>query len=409
MLGRHFGLEFVWVDSEDEAEVNLDVLASSIAHNTAFYAACAEKPWPRLPWQKWLNADGYIMGLENKPDHVATIFFKLNCLQEMGCDAMDRYGRFPFSASWQAALGLAEKDVVSSHFFDLATLCGLPTTGGPANAPSAIFLSHDIDWMHNAWKHDGKWALRNGRLDVLASLVIGQFFAQPHWFNIDKIMDMHTERGLISTFFWLVHKGDSEIAGIKNADYDVTKPRKHRILSRVQGRGFANGLHKAVAATSHREELARLGMPVLANRNHYLHFTLPLHWAEIEAAGIMLDASLGFAETIGHRNGYSLPFSPFNFATGYAYKFLSVPLQVMDNTFLSYKNIEAKKVAGATIEFMEAHKKGALISLLWHNNFLSQYSFREYRNAYETILSHIVEEKMETLLPEEIMARYGHD
>ena len=407
VLGRHFGLHFVWVGNAEEAEINLDSLAASQSHCPAFYGACGQQPWPRMPWQKWLDPSGYIVGDGGKPDLVATIFYKLNCLQEMGCAAVDGYDRFPFAASWQAAMGLAEVDVVSGHLQDLAQICGLPTGGGPANAASTVFLSHDIDWMHNAWKHDGKWALRRGRIDILARLVICQYFARPHWFNTDRIMDMHSERGLISTFFWLVQKGDSEIVGIKNADYDITKPNKHRILSRVQGRGFANGLHKAVAPTTHREELARLGTPVVANRNHYLHLHLPSHWEAIEAAGIAVDASLGFAEAMGHRNGYGLPFSPYNFATGRAYSLVSVPLQVMDNTFLSYRNLPSTKVASATIQFLEGHKKGAVISLLWHNNFLSDHSFRGYKKAYETILDYIEEQKMETLLPQQLVSRFG--
>ncbi|MBK9566004.1 MAG: hypothetical protein IPO37_12730 [Saprospiraceae bacterium] len=70
----------------------------------------------------------------------------------------------------------------------------------------------------------------------------------------------------------------------------------------------ANGLHKSSLDYNFITELDHLGFETDRNRFHYLKFSLPDGFDQLESSKIKYDFSLGFPNQIGYRNNFGLPF-----------------------------------------------------------------------------------------------------
>ncbi len=136
-------------------------------------------------------------------------------------------------------------------------------------------------------------------------------------------------------------------------------------------------------------------------------FNVPAAWDHLQESSIMLDASLGFAERFGFRNGYGLPFRPYNLKTDLQYDFIEVPLNVMDGTFYKYMNIPVDKTADLIINFLEKNKLNSIVSILWHNTFFTNYKYKGYLDEYKKILTYILESNLKSVSPQEIINEYG--
>lgn len=341
-----------------------------------------------------------------QPDWLGTAFYLINACQEFvsasspGSAVGDRYGRFPYEDSLQFKFGVVGKNLVQNCFDNF--VAEHPTLGLSATVDrrTRVFLSHDIDTIYGSFLQDGLWALKRGRLDIVLKLVMNEILRRPHWKNMDFISQLHTDHGLKSTFFWLATERVGE-NGVKNADYALRK--EPNILRPVASKG----LHKSCDSSTFKEELAMLPFETTYNRYHFLKFDLPNAWNDLEDAGISLDASLGFADHYGFRNNYGLPFQPYNFATQEAYRFLEVPLNVMDGTFHKYMKVPVAETASMMIAFLEQHKANAIISILWHNTFFTRYKYGGYLNEYQKVLRYLIENQIPSITPEEMLTEFA--
>lgn len=390
-LACNRGVDWVETDSAEQADITLDGSRLPLAEN--FYRDVEAGLFQH---RHHFTDRPLILTDEGRPDLFATAFYMLNCLQEYSASGedLDSYGRFRYEASWQHRFGLIEENVVQGLFDGVAAELKLPTSFGLGMQPSQVHLSHDMDLVNNGWIQDGKWALRHGQPWLTAAYMIRQAMGRPHWGDVDGIMDLHERYGLISTFFWIPIEGRDGLDGIRNADYRANSPQIQKRMDRIEARGFGNGIHKAADARPLKEQLPLLGRPVSANRNHYLRFDLPNHFDEVEAAGLSLDCSLGFAEHIGFRTGYGLPFKPYSLEEQRPYGFTVQPLHIMDVTLHQYMGLAPARMAERMIDFLDKHRRGAVVSLLWHNNYLlSSGAYRQYRPVYEEVLQWLQRER----------------
>jgi hypothetical protein len=146
---------------------------------------------------------------------------------------------------------------------------------------------------------------------------------------------------------------------------------------------------------------------VIGNRYHYLKFNLPNGYDNIEESGLKLDASLGFAEHYGFRNGYGYPFHPYNISKNDKYSFLEVPLNIMDGTFQRYMKVPIEKTADTIIDFLETNNQNALLSILWHNTFFSNYKYKGYLKEYKKILKYLYDSKFHNINQSEIIREFS--
>lgn len=348
------------------------------------------------------DTEGFILTLNNQRDYFTTAFYLLNCLQEFDGKNLDSLGRFQYGGSYQQRFNAIRKNTVQFCFDQMALQFGLK----PTKQKSRFFLTHDIDSVYGAILEDGFNVLKKGRFDLFIKMLFRLAIGRPDWLNMDKIMKLESEYDCRSVFYWIVNKGRINKREI-NADYSFSSKQIQDQLSLVECKGFENGLHKSISAMSFELELLKFNNRPIGNRYHYLKFNLPIGFNSLEACGLKLDASLGFAEEFGFRNNYGLPFTPFNVHINKPYSFVEVPLHIMDRTFFQYKKTDVKETQNQILNFFEENKENCVLSILWHNTFFTDYKFKGYLNMYKSILGYIKENNFSTISQQEIIDQYS--
>lgn len=352
------------------------------------------------------NESGCIVE-DGKSDELLTAFYLINSLQEYNSNNLDSIGRFKYELSYQKRFNKIEENFAATLFKIYFNKYFPAILDNSAAEPSTFFLSHDIDSLYGAILQDGKAALKGGRFDIIAKLILNAILLKPDWFNINKIIDIENEYDLKSTFFWLVNKGRVN-KHLTNSDYDLNSQKVRATLSHIKNRGNYIGLHKSISNETFNEEILKLNKHIVINRNHYLKFSLPKHYHDLESSNIRIDCSMGFAEHHGFRNSIGIPFVPFNLVLNKPHSFLEVPLNVMDGTFQKYMNIPPEEASRRMISFIENNKINAVISVLWHNHFFSSHRFKGYFEPYKSLLTYIQENKFNALSPGQLFNRYFH-
>jgi len=348
-----------------------------------------------------------LLFLENSavPDWLGTSFYMINAFQEYGLefsnDSFDNYGRFKFEKSYQKKFTCIQENLVQKYFDNFCKDYLNTKETQSIKQKSKVFISHDVDTINGSFLQDGLWAIKRGRLDVVLKLIMNEILMNPHWKNMDKIVKLHSENDLKSTFFWLVTKKISENK-VKNADYSI---QKHNNLLKITQ---SNGLHKSCYHTSINEELEMLPISTNLNRFHFLKFNLPSSWEILDNSPIRLDASLGFAENYGFRNNYGLPFKPYNSSTQSFHGIIEMPLNVMDGTLHRYMNVPINLTAIKIIDFFEKHKTNCILSILWHNTYFTDYKYAGFFNEYKKIITYLVESGIKSITPNEIIDEYSN-
>ncbi|HEX9740938.1 MAG TPA: hypothetical protein VGA29_09185 [Ignavibacteriaceae bacterium] len=359
-----------------------------------------------------LPSDARFKTKSGEPDYLGTALYHLNSLQEYyyAPDKSDKYGRFPYTESWQFRNAQSQENYVGTYFQQFArSVPELSQLKLPRSA-SRIFVSHDIDYIHGGLPQIGKALLK--RLDFPEMLKVLVSFALhgPPWMDFDRIMKIDDVYDVKATFFWLVNKGRGNSplndAEIKNADYDINDPRLTRWFKKIKNRGFEHGLHKSASNIPLKEELGKLPMSVVANRNHYLLIRIPEHYDQIEQAGLKIDCSLGFPTEMGFRNGFSLPFTPYNFQENRPYGFVEVPLNIMDTTFRFHLGIQPSEAKKQIINFLDKHKTNAVISLVWHNISFSEINYPDWLELYKYILAYCRDSGIRSVQQKELLDFY---
>ncbi len=332
------------------------------------------------------------------------IFFLVNCCQEVNPTEteLDKFGRFKYRSSWQYRSDRITENVVQKYIDLFVSSIGLSVV----SRKTQIFISHDVDFLYGSKKEDLVWAARNWRVDVLMKIVFNELIRRPHWRNIDKVMAINNEYDIRSTFFWLVNKGLSE-NNILNADYHFHK--ENDLLQSIDSHNGFSGLHKSDSTMTLDDELIESKQEWNINRYHYLKFQSHKDWRLISDSNIELDCSLGFAEHHGFRNSYGLPFQPFDLDRHRLYDFVEAPLHVMDATFLHYSDTGEYNVANEVIAFIDKNRTNCVLSILWHNNYCTDFAYQPFLIAYKEILAFISDNQFSTVTPDTIIADYQLD
>lgn len=330
-------------------------------------------------------------------DIIASIFYKVNCLQEFGSnEVLDEYERFQFTSSYQYKYGLIEKNLVQNEINQFLIQHSIQGK----NSQSRFFISHDIDTIYGSFLQDGLWAVKNGKIGVVLKLILNEVSGKPHWRNIDKILKISNEYDVYTTFFWLVNQGVG-LANIKNSDYKIEEQKD--LIDLVEKSGSFNGIHKSCSTDSFEKELKKSNLNTTFNRYHFLKFSTATDWEILSESTIELDCSLGFAEHYGFRNSYGKAFQPFDIISDKPYNFVEAPLHFMDTTFHQYLKTPKSKIGNIVIDFYEKNNQNCDFSLLWHNTYFTDYKYNSYLPEYKKILAYIYESKIEVLSPNQII------
>lgn len=372
---------------------------SDLVVNEKFFRDIKSK---KYHYKNYFNDECIIRRLDNSIDYLCCAFYMLNSIQEFGCEEQDEHGRFCYKNSYQYQFSNIEENLVQNCFDKLLVSNEKLSKHSRKSSKSKFFLSHDIDTVYGSFAQDGYYALKKGRLDIILKLIFNLVMFRPSWLNIGKIMSIESQYDFRSIFFWLVNKGKLNKKE-KNADYSITNKKIRLLMNQVEQSGWENGLHKSISDESFGEEINKLGVAVSSNRYHYLKFRLPNAYKDLQQSGLKLDSSLGFAEVIGFRNNYGLPFRPFDFENRKPFDFIEVPLNIMDQTFFGYNKLPPKQISKKIISFFEKNNSNCVISILWHNNFFSNYKYKGYLDAYKELLAYFFEKNINCVTTKELI------
>ncbi len=168
----------------------------------------------------------------------------------------------------------------------------------------------------------------------------------------------------------LQHIGDHSKVGI-HGSYDSSLEPK-RLEQEIQR--LAEILHR----------------PIYRNRYHFLRFTLPRGYSNLEKQGITQDYSMGFADLPGFRNGScsTLPF--FHLSRNQEINLNIHPFMTMDTTFHTHMGLtpdEAIQQYHTLIDEVKA--VDGTFSCIFHNqNLCEDFGWEGWRGVYEEVLQY---------------------
>ena len=300
--------------------------------------------------------------------------------EEYDNHSRDHHDRFLYSMSRHGDISLPR---ASGVLIEKGYSCEYPEA-----RPFAICLTHDIDTVYRP--------LRSKILDILCALKSGDLTQagyiapqlcskkRPEW-NFSEIVDLEASYGACSSFYFLaLEEGDRDYAyAIEDLEQD---------MGTLLDRGWDIGLHGGCEAYRDSEQLQRekryleriLNRTVDGYRNHFLKFRVPDTWELLEQAGFRYDTTLGYPDSIGFRNGMCHPFQPFNIHTNREMEILEIPLAVMDRTLFSYMQLNMEQAWARMERILEAVERyNGVITILWHNMFMTGAPLRIYRKILE--------------------------
>lgn len=279
----------------------------------------------------------------------------------------------------------------------------------PGGAKFALFLSHDIDKIHDREFFYVLAALNRVRRILLgrergqAGLALQRLLRalvspKPPEMDFKTILDIEARHGFRSTFFVLHDRRWRR----RGARYDVDSPAMKRIAKMILEAGGEIGLHggyyrfnQADGYRQSRDALRRaLGVEAVGIRNHFLRFSGPETWRAQAAAGFQYDSTFGHSDRAGPRDGRMQPFFPDDPETGRKMGLLELPLTVMDMTLFRNPNHDGPAALEAAWQaILPVIQAGGLVTLLWHNDYFNEREFQDWQWTYEQLLARLAEAK----------------
>lgn len=296
----------------------------------------------------------------------------------------DRHSRFPHYLSMDG-------DCLEARVSQYLQEQGFSMTY-PEGRRFAVCLTHDIDCVYiskdcifDVLKNLGNQPGARASFALRIPFYLLLQKSNPIW-NFEMIMDLEREYGAKSTFFFLA------------AERDLGRATNYRIenlkdeLRQIQAAGWSVGLHGGYHSYDQQAELAKeklrleevLGRKVAGCRNHYLRFKVPETWELLSQSGFKYDATFGYADFAGFRNGMCHPFKPFNLNTEKVIPIWEIPLVIMDGTLFDYMSLDAAGAWQIARQLIDtAEKLGGVITILWHNTYMLGENIKFYRKILD--------------------------
>jgi len=329
-------------------------------------------------------------------DVFGSAFFMLSRYEEAVLTDADRHDRFPAIVSTAYRAKFLNRPIVDEY---VEILWSAMTWVWPElrrkRRTAEVCVSCDVDQPYSPHvqsamatgkrvvgdivrRKDLGMAVRSG-LNAIFSRV-GNFRFEPN--NVfDWIMDVNESAGNRVTFYFMAGQTVPEVDG----NYSIGEGRIRMLMRRIFERGHEIGLHGSYgtykSSTQFLAEANRLRMIMheegirqdeIGNRQHYLRWSTPETARNLERAGIVHDATLGYAETPGFRCGTSHEYRMFDVIERRPLKLRERPLVVMENSVIdeTYLGLGHSREAFDLMSNMKsrAMQLGGTFTLLWHNS-----------------------------------------
>ena len=302
---------------------------------------------------------------------------------------------------WGKVISKWECSVISTAKQDGKLLCR--KARWPNASPFAVFLSHDIDQIHDRelfrWLGDINHLRRHlqgierAELSACIRRIIRPIVRPVDPFDqFASIRQIEGKHGWCSSFFLLEDKYWARMGG----RFKWTDPKFMRISRFLLDEGCELGIHGS--AYSHDDPqwwhdissrfYSLYGEAPVGARNHYLKLSVPQTWQSQASAGLLYDSTYGLPDRIGAPNGLCFPFRvPLSQNQQQQNGLIELPMSVMDQTLFRYMNLDGDSAfSAASRELSKIIEVGGLAVLLWHNNFFNEPEYREWEETYERLL-----------------------
>lgn len=360
--------------------------------------------------KEWFSKEGKSIRFHH--DILKSAFYLLSGYQEYMNRQTDEHGRFMWKSAVQYTLGFTGKPVVNYYFevileaFELFCSLNKLEFHRIRRALPMLFLSHDVDRIRKYSLRDMAFVslqlpgikpnsftlakrLKNIKDYSLGTLL---FRKDPYW-NFGSMLRQEKELDLRSTWFFL------EKTKKDNSKYHFHQKLIRELIRELSGEGHEIGIHGTLESSEKREAMdggiSRLNevcdKPVKGIRQHYLKYSNPLTTNLQIDAGLIYDASLGFAEQAGFRNSYVFPFRLYDFDRDRPAGIWQLPLNVMDVTLIGYMGLSLTDLwntIGPLVD--EVLRFNGVFSLLWHNCRLDEEEYPGINEAYQFVLEKIM-------------------
>ena len=270
----------------------------------------------------------------------------------------------------------------------------LAKTDYPGGRSFAIMLSHDIDDVVPTYVHTAlavAASLGRGRLSDAGRHLCWRrsgLKASPYH-NFRELMDLEQGYNAKSSFYFL-----TAIKDPMRFRYHIEDLKEE--IREVSARGWDVGLHGGFYSFDNLSEICAekdrledaLGHEVIGFRNHYLREKVPDSWELLSRAGFKYDATYGYTDQVGFRNGMCHPFRPHNLKTDLDVDLCEIPLHLMDGAiFMNVHSFnQAWSITRSVIDLVAACH--GVAGILFHNSLLAAPDKRNYSRLYERILSY---------------------
>jgi len=259
----------------------------------------------------------------------------------------------------------------------------------PGNKKFAVCLTHDIDQLFVPNKEILKNAVKGisrGSLNKFSSTLSNLFNKRNSpYFNIQNILEIEKRYQANSTFFFLaLDKGE------KDFNYNIDEVKD--VLRKIKENDSEIGLHAGHLAYNDLKKLSQekqklentINSKVIGIRNHFLKFKNPETWEIQSKAGFKYDASYGYNDVSGFRNGLCHPFTPYNSTKNEYIDILAIPLVIMDCTLDRYMQLDFENSWKYVKNFIDKNEQvGGVFNLLWHNTYFTENNLNLYIKILE--------------------------
>jgi hypothetical protein len=252
---KNKGFSSIRVDSPIDSDISItDSSEATLQVSKFFFNQISHN---NFDYNLFFTNEYFVRNENGSKDLLSTAFYMINGLQEFDSRNMDEYGRLPFTASYQHKFNCSNINIVQNCFDELCQNIPQLNKYNKEGERSRVFLSHDIDTIHGSLLQDSFYALKKGRIDWIAQIILKNIFIDPQWLNIDRIMKIENEYDFKSTFFWLVNKGNAG-NGFSNSDYQIQSNKVLNAILSVEKKGWGNGIHKSISNESFQTEINKL-------------------------------------------------------------------------------------------------------------------------------------------------------
>ncbi len=389
-------------------ELHDDVIILPMASEAEDFFAIKQKlDVTSIKWCHHSDCDVPILfSSEMGDDLIASTFYWLSGWQEYSLRTRDQHGRFPYSASLQSMLDIAQipvvdyyRDILREQFISAQISLDLKSWG---EKKWAFCPTIDVDYF-NHWRlgmifrEKIEYFLLNKRKVNLVERwrrlfqFIRSYFTRGDAFQnaLRQMYQLIRRYGRATIFL----KTDAH--GPNDVHYKLGLPQMQRMIRGLQTDRFEIGLHSSYHAYDHPEYLRKerrlltqmIGTAPISVRNHYLRYA-PVTTAHLQAnAGFMIDSTLGFAERGGFRNGTCMPFLIFDCQNNQVIDLWEIPLLIMDGALFNRQKLSSEEAIAHSKDLLSQCKKfGGVGVALWHNVMGEEMDYPRWDDHFEQII-----------------------